>query len=133
MKRFVAKAMALVWLSAAAQAQPAAPADALPMSYLNLGTIATPVVDDYRLLGTLQVRLVLKVDDRDVRAKLTSAKPRLVDAYNRALADFSRSRIDPSRPVDINRLSSLLQRATDRLVPAGTARLLVLEAMVRRG
>lgn len=132
MKRFAASALALMSLTATAQAEPAAPADALPVSYVGVGTIATPVIDDYRLLGTLQVKLALKVEDRDIRATLTSAKPRLVDAYNRALADFSRSRIDPSRPVDVNRLSLQLQQATDRLAPPGTAKLLILEALVRR-
>lgn len=113
------------------QAKPATE-ETLPLNYIALDTMMAPVVDEYRLLGTLEVKLVLKVDDRDERSKLAHSKPRLVDTFNQALAEFSRLRVDPGRPVDVSRLASHLQAATDRLAPARKAQVLVLEAVVRR-
>ncbi len=104
----------------------------LPLTYIGFSTISVPIVDDYRALGLLQTRLVLRVEDRDVRAKLSSAKPRMVDDYVRILSEFARLRIDPSRPVDVRRLQAALQTETDRLVPEKKAQVLILETIVRR-
>ena len=113
-------------------AKPPSSVDALPIEYLEIDTMTAPVVDDYRLLGALQVRLVLRVEHGAVRAKLASEKPKVVDVFTRTLAEFSRIRVDTSRPVDVDRLAATLQGAVDGLAPKGAAQVLILEAVVRR-
>lgn len=116
-------------------AAPAIAADeppTLPMTYVGFGAMTVPVIDDYRPLGFLQTRIALHVEDRNVRARLSSTKPMMTDEYIRTLAEFTRLRVDPSRPVNVRRLRDALQAATNRLVPGGQAQVLILEAAVRR-
>ena len=122
-----AAAMILSTSSLAAEKQ-----DRLPDGYVTIDPIVVPVLDDYRLQGKLTAKFTVLANDRAARDRYSQDMPKAVDIYMRRLTDFARLWVDPSRPVDVERLAGALQAATDEFVPNSGSKVYILEATVRR-
>ena len=104
----------------------------LPDGYITIDTMVVPVLDDYRLQGKLTAKFTIFASDRAARDRYSQDMPKAVDIYMRRLTDFARLWVDPSRPVDVERLAGALQAATDEFVPNSGSKVYILEATVRR-
>jgi len=126
-------ALAVILFSAgAAWAAPDTDKESKGPLYVSLPPVSVPLVNGSYLSGSLFVRVDLAIETQATKARIERLLPRLEAAYLERLSLLSRSHIDTDRAVDLPLLGALLQRATDRVLEPGTARVLVQEAAVRR-
>jgi len=117
---------------------PAGPAGAAPEDtargplYVSLPQMSAPLISGSRLTGRLFVRIDLAIETTAGRAKVEKLQPRLEAAYLERLGLLARYGLAPDKAIDLPMLAALLQRATDRVLEPGTARVLVQEAVIRR-
>ena len=100
--------------------------------YVSLPPISTPLISGSRLGGRVFLRVDLAIENPVARAKIEKLQPRLEAAYLERLGLLAQYGLAPDKAIDLPLLAALLQRATDRVLEPGTARVLVQEAVVRR-
>lgn len=103
-----------------------------PKILVDFGSMEVPVLDDYRMQGVLTAKFLVSVGDSRDKDKLEIERPKAVDAYVRYLTNFARLWVDPTRPVDVPRLSNTLKDATSEILGSTDSKIYVLEATVRR-
>jgi hypothetical protein len=99
--------------------------------YIGQSQIAATILQSMRPVGVFQVDMGILVPNAAQRARAASLQPVLRDAWRRTVQEFANSYITPGRVPDAVLLGQRLQAATDRVLGAGTARVLLTSVIVR--
>jgi hypothetical protein len=99
--------------------------------YMGQTQIAATILQSYRPIGVFQVDLGLLVPNPTQRARAASLQPVLRDAWRRTTQEFANSYLVQGRVPDAMLLGQRLQSATDQVLGAGNARLLLTSVIVR--
>lgn len=99
--------------------------------FIGQTQIAATVLLSYRAVGVFQVDLGLLVLNPVQRARATALQPVLRDAWRRTTQEFANSYLAQGRVPDAMLLGQRLQSATDQVLGAGNARLLLTSVIVR--
>jgi hypothetical protein len=93
--------------------------------------IATSVLVSFRPVGVFQVDMGLYVPNQSQRARIISLQPVLRNAWRRTTQEFTNSYYVRGRVPDAVLLGERLQAATDEVLGAGSARVLLASVVVR--
>ena len=131
--RVAAAAAALSWVSVAA-----APVYAeghgeekAPSPYIKLDDLNVTIFGNQRVRGIMIVTLSLEVSEPDKHSDVTEHQPLLRDAYFRSMSRYAGMRTDLRRPVNLGQLGAILQSATDKVLGANVAKVLISSAAIR--
>jgi hypothetical protein len=119
-------ASALLWQSPAALAKKEDAAKAVP-SYVRFKPIIVSTVYGPDVTGLLSVAISLSVVDQPAKERIEAQRPKLQDAFNRALFELAYLDIDPRRPVNFKILTTKLQTAADKALPGEKVRVLLTD------
>ncbi len=100
--------------------------------YLTFDPFEVSVLENYRVRGLLTLEIALAVHDSELRHKADKQKARLRDAFVRALISYGTRVAQVTRPPDLDAISEKLQAETDDLLGHAGARVLILQAYLRR-
>jgi hypothetical protein len=116
-----ASALCLAFWAPVALAAPAEPevspdrrAITASETYVRLDPVMASVQAGRDVRGLLHVEIGLDAPDPAMRARIAQRMPRLRDAYISAMAVYSAMGYGPGEVPDAERISALLQRATDQ-------------------
>lgn len=93
--------------------------------YVPLAPLTATVSADFRLRGVMHIEAGLEVSDRRIRNNIDRAMPRLRDRYVSALSMYAGSNYSFGDVPDADRISILLQQATDEVLGEGNAEILL--------
>jgi hypothetical protein len=93
--------------------------------------IATSVLVSFRPVGVFQVDMGLYVTNQAERARILAMQPVLRNAWRRTTQEFTNSYYVRGRVPDAALLGQRLQAATDEVLGAGRARVLLASVVVR--
>jgi hypothetical protein len=93
--------------------------------------IATSVLVSFRPAGVFQVDMGLLVPKQSERSRVLALQPVLRNAWRRTTQEFTNSYYTRGRVPDAVLLGQRLQAATDEVLGAGTARVLLASVVVR--
>jgi hypothetical protein len=102
-----------------------------PPQFVRFKPIIVTTFNDQDIDGLLSVAIALQAADPAAKDRIELLRPRLQDAFTRALFDLGRLKIDPRRPVDWRLLNTRLQAEADRIVQKDKVRLLVTDVNSR--
>ncbi|MGK0267398.1 MAG: hypothetical protein ACI82N_001651 [Maricaulis sp.] len=94
-------------------------------SYLPLPPLMATVQADHRARGNLQIEAGLEVEDGRLRRRVEQSMPRLRNAYVTALSIYTGVNYRFGDVPDADRISQLLQDATDMTLGVEGARVLI--------
>ncbi len=117
--------------SAVAAEQEGAAPEPAPI-YVAVSPLSVPIVRGARLRGRFDLQLVLGVENKKQEQEVTHLLPRLEAAYLANLTDLTQYYVTPGKAIDVALIAEILQTTTDRILGAGTARVLIQEATIRR-
>jgi hypothetical protein len=130
--RFISLLCALSLLSAPAHgAGKASKGPAGEASFIVQSQIATSVLVSFRPAGVLQLDMGLYVPDASKRARVLALQPVLRNAWRRTTQEFTNNYYVRGRVPDAVLLGQRLQAATDEVLGAGQARVLLSSLIVR--
>ena len=101
-------------------------------SYVMVPPFAISVIERNRVRGIFVVEFGIDVPDADLRAKAEEILPRLRDVWLRTLSLYGQTMLRTDRQADIDSLAARLQAATDQSLGAPGARVLMMQAVVRK-
>ena len=107
-------------------------ADADGVTFFELPSISVSVIRDARVRGIFTVSMGLEVDSLDWRLRVRKMIPRLSHEYHTVMAQFAAARLKMGRVIDMDLLERLFQNATDRVLGADQARIMVTNALARK-
>lgn len=110
----------------------ASEAEADGVTFLELPSISVSVIRDARVRGIFSVSMGLEVDSLDIRLRVRKMRPRLSHEYHRVMAYFAASRLKMGKVIDMSLLERMFQNATDRVLGADQARVMVTNALARK-
>ena len=84
--------------------------------YVPLSPLTASVHADFRMRGVLQIEAGLEIPDNRLRARAERLMPRLRDAYVAALSSYAGSNYRYGDVPDADRISAVLQQATDTIL-----------------
>lgn len=93
--------------------------------YLPLDPLTATVHSDFRLRGILHIEAGLEIPDSRQRNRALQMMPRLRDRYTSALAMYTGANYRYGDVPDADRIAELLQQATDEVLGAGQASVLL--------
>lgn len=93
-------------------------------NYTQLPMLTIATSQNGRRRGTLSVELGLYAETPNIVDVIKLSQPRLMDAYNTALRPYANA-LNASSLVDLNYMTTLLQTATDRVLGAKGAKVLL--------
>jgi hypothetical protein len=93
--------------------------------------IAATILQSFRPVGVFQVDMGILVTNPAQRTRAASLQPILRDAWRRTTQEFANSYLTLGRVPDAVLLGQRLQAATDQVMGAGNARLLLTSVVVR--
>lgn len=129
----IAAALAILWLAPAtgqaAGGHGGGPSDR--MFYERIEGLTVNVLARAQLHGQLVVNLRLESDPQGAQ-KVKKYEPKLRDAYNQRLLRLGQTLLDVRRPLDLERMESTLQDATNTILGPDVATVLLTSAMVRQ-
>jgi hypothetical protein len=99
--------------------------------FLGINQVTSNVMQKFRSVGVLQVELGLVVPKADLRDRALATMPVLRAAWRSTTQEFANRFMLPGRVPDAEALGQRLQAATDRVLGAGVARLVLLSVMLR--
>jgi flagellar basal body-associated protein FliL len=102
-----------------------------PSPYIQLDDLNVTIFGDREVRGTMTVTLSLEVTEPAKHNEVTERQPLLRDAYFRTVSQYAGARVDLRRPVNIAQLGAVLQRATDKVLGADVAKVLISSAAIR--
>jgi flagellar basal body-associated protein FliL len=105
--------------------------DKAPSPYIKLDDLNVTIFGDRRVRGIMTVTLSLEVAEPAKHDDVTQRQPILRDAYFRSVSRYAGSRVDLRRPVNIAQLGAILQNATDKVLGANVAKVLISSAAIR--
>jgi hypothetical protein len=100
-------------------------------AFLAPTQIATSVLVSFRPAGILQVDMGLYVPDQSKRARILAMQPVLRNAWRRTTQEFTNNYYVRGRVPDAVLLGQRLQAATDEVLGAGQARVMLASVLVR--
>lgn len=100
--------------------------------YVPLGDLTVSVFGRMKIQGQLIVNVTLEVSKPIVHRDVHEKEALLRDAYFQSLTRFASHLGDVRRPIDFERLSRSLQKATDKVLGSGSAHVLIASAAVQR-
>jgi len=101
-------------------------------SYVVVLPFAISIIERNRVKGIFIVEFGIDVPDAELRAKAEEIMPRLRDAWLRTLSLYGQTMLRTDRQADIDSLSARLQTATNQGLGAEGARVLMMQAVVRK-
>lgn len=101
-------------------------------SYIVVLPFAISIIERNRVKGIFVVEFGIDVPDADLRARAEEIMPRLRDAWLRTLSLYGQTMLRTDRQADIDSLASRLQAATDQGLGVQGARILMMQAVVRK-
>lgn len=126
-------ALAFVLVSAgSALANAPAKRAAQPDAFVPFKAITVSVLERMRVRGFLTVEFGLYVTDKKLREEIDTSRRALKDAYVRVLVDYGADEAKVSVAPDLVGIAGRLQRATDNIVGAGRARVLLSQTQLRK-
>ena len=99
--------------------------------FLGVNQVTSNVMQKFRSVGVLQVELGLVVPNESRREKTLATMPVLRAAWRSATQEFANRFMLPGRVPDAVVLGQKLQAATDAILGAGVARLVLLSVILR--
>lgn len=93
--------------------------------YVPLAPLTATVQSDFRLRGIMHIEAGLEIPDNRQRERAEQLLPRLRDRYVSALAMYTGANYRFGDVPDADRISELLQQATDEVLGAGEADILL--------
>jgi hypothetical protein len=128
----LAAALALAPAANAGENTPA-PAKKLTASraFLTLDPFMVSIMENYKVRGFLVLEVTLNMPDRDGQEGATIMRPKLRDAFVRALMEYGAKIATVKRVPDLTGITARLQEQTDGVLGAGKARVLLTQALVR--
>jgi hypothetical protein len=100
-------------------------------AFLAPTQIATSVLVSFRPAGIMQVDMGLYVPDQSKRARILAMQPVLRNAWRRTTQEFTNNYYVRGRVPDAVLLGQRLQAATDEVLGAGQARVMLASVLVR--
>lgn len=94
-------------------------------AYVPLDPLTATVQSDFRLRGIMHIEAGLEIPDNRQRQRAEDLMPRLRDRYVSALAMYTGANYRFGDVPDADRISELLQQATDEVLGAGEADILL--------
>lgn len=94
-------------------------------NYMPLPPLTASVQADYRLRGVIQIEAGLELDSARDRRRVQMLMPRLRDGYVSALSLYTGVNYRFGDVPDVDRITELLQEATDRALGEDKARVLL--------
>lgn len=94
-------------------------------AYVPLTPLTATVHADFRLRGILHIEAGLDIPDSRQRSRASQLMPRLRDRYTSALAMYTGANYRYGDVPDADRIAELLQQATDDVLGAGQASVLL--------
>lgn len=94
-------------------------------NYLPLPPLTASVQADYRLRGVIQIEAGLELESPRDRRRVQMLMPRLRDAYVSALSLYTGVNYRFGDVPDVDRITELLQEATDRALGDDKAQILL--------
>ncbi len=101
-------------------------------SYVVVLPFAISIIERNRVKGIFIVEFGIDVPDAELRARAEEIMPRLRDAWLRTLSLYGQTMLRTDRQADIDSLSARLQTATNQGLGAEGARVLMMQAVVRK-
>lgn len=101
-------------------------------TFFELPSISVSVIRDARVRGIFTVSMGLEVDSLDMRLRVRKMIPRLSHEYHRVMAHFAAARLQMGKAINLDLLERLFQKATDRVLGADQARIMVTNALASR-
>mgnify|MGYP003109927381 CR=1 FL=1 len=93
--------------------------------FVPLAPLTATLQADYRLRGILQIEAGLEIPDSRLRARAETMMPRLRNAYVTQLSIYAGANYRYGELPDADRISTMLQRATDDVLGQEGARVLI--------
>lgn len=93
--------------------------------YVPLAPLTATVQSDFRLRGIMHIEAGLEIPNNRQRERAEQLMPRLRDRYVSALAMYTGANYRFGDVPDADRISELLQQATDEVLGAGEADILL--------
>lgn len=93
--------------------------------FVPLAPLTATLQADYRLRGILQIEAGLEIPDSRLRARAEEMMPRLRNAYVTQLSIYAGANYRYGDLPDAERISAMLQRATDQVLGQEGARVLL--------
>lgn len=93
--------------------------------YVPLTPLTATVHSDFRLRGILHIEAGLDIPDSRQRSRASQLMPRLRDRYTSVLAMYTGANYRYGDVPDADRIAELLQQATDEVLGAGQAEILL--------
>jgi hypothetical protein len=96
-----------------------------PIVYVD--PIELPLFEGGAIAGHMQVRLALQAVDSDAAVRLYLQRPETRSALLVALVDFNRAECGPLAPINVERMSGVVNRAMQRAGLTDARQVLILE------
>lgn len=90
------------------------------------------VIRDSRVRGHIEVAFEVAVTENAEFHRLEAMRPKIRDAYLRALNHYARNHFRVGRPADLNLISRYLQVTTNRVAGADVGKVYLKSAVLRR-
>jgi hypothetical protein len=119
------------WGSALAAEKAAAKGSGNDSGFLGINQVTSNVMQKHRSVGVLQVELGLVVPNVGKRDRTLATMPVLRAAWRSTTQEFANSFMLPGRVPDAVVLGQKLQAATDGVLGAGVARLVLMSLIFR--
>lgn len=128
--RILLAAMALILIAAPVLASGSGSAPAKKKltdseDFMEIPGLTATLTEDYHITGMLQVDVGLDIPDDKLRRKAEALMPRLKDSYATALTAYAGGLYQPGHVPDADRIASMLQTATNRVLDDDGAHLLL--------
>lgn len=101
-------------------------------TYVPLPTLSAGVLQRYSTAGTIVVDMGLNIPDEALRRRVRLNTPRLRDALRTALATYATTYYRDRTAPDPTQLTRLMQQATDRIMGAQGAQVLLANIIYQR-
>lgn len=101
-------------------------------SYVVVKPFAISIIERNHIKGIFVVEFGIDVPDGELRAHAEEILPRLRDLWLRTLSYYGQTMVHTDRQADIESLVSRLQTATDEALGQKGARILIMQAVVRK-
>lgn len=101
-------------------------------SHVKIEPFNVAIIQNNRVLGTLYVSVDLETGGRSENVGVVQYRPRLRNAYLKALSRYANNQVDPKRPVNILLIKRILQRATDNILGEESPNVVVSAAHITK-
>jgi flagellar basal body-associated protein FliL len=98
--------------------------------FADFRPVMVAVIREHQIRGHLGVDFALAVTSADAMTEIDLLRPRLRDSIQHYLAGLASARINPRRPLDLDLVSSYIQKAVDEILGDGVAEVLIITASV---